>query len=101
MSYIHYKYPMRYRFKTNEDMFDMLDWLWRNIGCSKRGNYEKWHMRKWMLIYYTEDDWAIEDSGKSVWVPEDNWTTRDCNFGNLLFYFKNAEDAMAFKLRWL
>lgn len=101
MSYIYYKYPTRYRFKNNNNMFEVLDWLWRNIGCSKRGYYERLYMRKWILSYYTEEDWNIYTNGGSIWIPEDTWTTRDCNFGNLLFYFKNAEDAMVFKLRWM
>ena len=102
MSYKYYKYPVDVRIRSIKETMDHLDWLWRNIGCSKTGNYERHYMLSWKLDYYTDEDMHIEAHGLgTIHVPVDNWTTRDCNFGKVRFYFKNAEDAMAFKLRWL
>lgn len=104
MSYKYYKYPTDIKFKTKNkhaQMMEIFDWLWRNIGCSKNGLYERVFMREWKLAYYTKQDWHDEANMlRDVWIPMDNWTTRNCNFGKMRFYFKDELDAMAFKLRW-
>jgi hypothetical protein len=49
--------------------------------------------------------WCYAEVGTGGWGPTDNdndslWMIT-CNFGTTTFYFRNPEDALAFKLKFL
>ena len=99
--------------KVCSDIMQLLDWLWRNAGYSKRGDYERNYYLEWSHKYSLKDPFKhspvrIPDTVekyrfeyRKYTIQADTWTTRRIKkkSGTVLrFYFKDAGSAIAFKI---